>query len=455
MSRAYLLLALVACTALAVTNTTMPSYYAVGKTPYELGVSIGQQQKEAFQKLLLADSALIKKLRPWMEDNQNTFASFRKRNEDAYPEIMQEILGIADGAGLKQTDTILLMLRPEIEALNGTKESQHNDNCFDIINNPPEGDKGAFIAHNEDWTPPYKAFGFVLHENMPFSTGAKHITAFTYPACPVGFTFGYNDKGVVTSCNGLNPKPCRPGMLGRYFINRDVLAATSVEDALNRLRKAAPDSALGFGMSIGMVGSHELYHAEMAPYDPKSKSHDKGYVDIIKIEAGNSYLHSNSYTHEYMKDIDQYTSESTKHRLERAKEMPAPTTPKLALDILGDEKDKQYPIYRYGNLSDPEELATISTAIMNLDTAEIAIYGGNPTQWDPVVVMPLYRPYVEESLSSDSTDYRHIAAILSLVVLIAAIIIVILLVVCSVTCCCFCCKGRGASSVNSDAYHRF
>jgi len=433
MSRVYLVLALVACAAVAVTNTTMPSYYAVGSTAFELGVSIGVQQKEAFQQLLKADDSLNTVLRPWMESHTDEYKAFCASNKKAYPDIYDEIRGIAKGAGLEEDDTILLMLRPEIESL-ASPNNANNDNCFDIINNPADGKGVAFIAHNEDWTPAYKPFGFVLHENMPFSkTGATHITAFTYPASPVGFTFGYNDKGVVTSCNGLNPKPCRPGKLGRYFINRDVLAATSVDDAIARLQKAAPDAALGFGMSIGSVGSHKLYHAEMAPYNPDKSTTEGGYVDIIEIKPGESYLHSNSYTHDFFKNINQYTSNSTVHRLKRAHEMPAPDTPERALDILGDEEDTRYPIYRYGDPSDPEELATISTALLDLDNAVVSVYGGNPKQYDPVVVMPLFKP--DTSASSANTDdgsYRtpFIAAVcLAVLFGVIAIILVIFLLI--------------------------
>jgi len=335
-----------------------------------------------------------------MNRNPDQYKAFCDANKKAYPDIYEEIQGIAKGAEIEESSAILLMLRPEVESLAAEElgYSVAPDQCFDIINNPKDNSGTAFIAHNEDWTPAYKPWGFVLHENMPFSkTGATHITAFTYPASPVGFTFGYNDYGVVTSCNGLNPHPCRPGKLGRYFINRDVLAATSVDDAIARLQKAAPESALGFAMSIGCVGSHVMYHAEMAPYVPGS-SKDEGHVDIIPIKAGTSFLHSNAYEHDFFKDINQTISNSTQHRLARAREMPAPTSPKLALDILGDEKTPVYPIYRYG--IPPDELATISTAVMDLDAATVTIFGGNPTRFEPVVVMPLWRPPSPASTSS-------------------------------------------------------
>lgn len=375
--------ALLAGVACAVTNNTMPSYYAVGNTPYELGFSIGVQQKEAFQELLKADDSLRTVLEPWMQRHPEDYKAFHKKNRLAYPDVYDEIRGIAAGAELSEDDTMLMMLRPEIESLVADELGieMPNENCFDIIHNPAADDKKnvAFIAHNEDWTPAYKPFGFVLHENMAYrSTGTKHIVAFTYPACPVGFTFGYNDHGVVTSCNGLNPHPCRVGGRARYFINRHVLSATSIDDALKRLRDAAPESALGFGMSIGSANNRTIYHAEMAP----------GSVDIIEIKPGQSYLHSNSYTHEAYKNINQTTSPSTSHRLARAAEMPEPTTPELALNILGDETTPVYPIYRYG--IPPDELATISTAVLDLDNALVTIYGGNPTQHDPVVLMPIF-----------------------------------------------------------------
>ena len=464
MNRVLLFVAMVACAAFAVTNTTMPSYYAVGHTAFDLGVSIGVQQKDAFAQLLEADDSLRTRLEPWMEQHPDEWEQFYIANKKAYPDIFDEVLGIAKGAGLKANDTVLLMLRPEIESLTSNYSHHYNENCFDIINNPGD-DKGiAFIAHNEDWTPAYKPFGFVLHENMPFSkTGATHITAFTYPASPVGFTFGYNDKGVVTSCNGLNPIPCTPGKLGRYFINRDVLAATSVQDAIDRLTKAAPESALGFAMSIGSVHSHELYHAEMAPYDPNTNE-TGGHVDIIPIKPGQSYLHSNKYTHDHFKNIHQFVSNSTQHRLARAEEMDTPSTPELALAILGDEKDKDFPIYRYGRKDD--ELATISTAVLDLDNALVTIYGGNPTQWDPVVVMPLFVPDPQTSSSvksasssSPSSSHHHkddddntygwqfwVATSCAIVLFVAVLILLVILI-------CLCKRGGSTYAINSS-YHR-
>jgi len=422
----------------------------------ELGESIGMQQKDAFQQLLKADDSLLTVLIPWMNRHPDQYKAFCDANQKAYPAIYEEIQGIAKGAGLNESDAILLMLRPEVESLAaeelGIKIAP--DHCFDIMNNPLDSDGVAFLAHNEDWTPAYKPFGFVLHENMPFSTtGATHITAFTYPASPVGFTFGYNDKGLVTSCNGLNPHPCRPGKLGRYFINRDVLAATSVDDAIARLKKAAPDSALGFAMSIGSVGSHVMYHAEMAPYSPGS-TEDAGYVDIVEIKPGQSFLHSNAYEHDYFKNINQTISNSTSHRLARAREMPAPTTPKLALDILGDEKTPVYPIYRYG--IPPDELATISTAVLNLDDATVTIYGGNPTRFEPVVVMPLFQPTPAGSGSGSEpasgseegkpyfVPFIACAAAAGILLVVVIILVVIVLL-----------KGRNNGSSVNSVYSRF
>jgi len=451
MYRVCFVIALVACAAFAVTNTTMPSYYAVGSNPRELGRSIGMQQKDAFQQLVQADPSLITILRPWMEANKSDYDSFVKVNKEAYPDIFEEICGIADGAGLNESDVILLMLRPEIEAI--VEPHPPNDNCFDIICNA-EG-KNAFVAHNEDWTPAYKPFGFVLHEDMAFTdtkVNAQHITAFTYPASPVGFTFGYNSEGLVTSCNGLNPIPCKVGKLGRYFINRDVLAAKTIDDALDRLRKAAPNAALGFGMSIGRVGSRRLYHAEMAPYDPHDPKgvDSNGYVDIIKINSGDTYLHSNSYTHPYFKGlIHQYTSKSTSARLARAAEMIEPTTREFALEILGDENNTQYPIYRHGDPNDPEELATISTALMDLDDALVYVYGGNPKDWAPVVVMPLYNP---ENGEAKTWFVLFLASAICAGVLLIAVVVLSCCIICC--CCCHCCNGGQKGSVNS-AYRRF
>jgi len=322
----------------------------------------------------------------WARENPEGFKSFKDFNKEKFPSIYDEVVGISEGANLTEDEGIALMLRPEIEALAlpPSVAAARDGHCFDILYNPKRLDKKkhAFMAHNEDWTPVYKDFGFVLHENMAFAKPGEvqHITAFSYPASPVGFTFGYNDHGVCTSCNGLQPGEVRIGKLGRYFINRYLLSATSVDDALDRLRRVAPDSAFGFAMSIGSSRGRRMYHAEMSP----------GGVDIIEIAPGMSYLHSNAYTHEANKGINQTISNSTHHRLDRAAEMDEPVTGELALKILGDETVPVYPIYRYG--IPPDELATISTSLIDLDKATITIYGGNPTRQPPVVVMPIPEP---------------------------------------------------------------
>jgi len=160
-------------------------------------------------------------------------------------------------------------------------------------------------------------------------------------------------------------------------------------------------------MSVGSVGSHVMYHAEMAPYVPGS-SEEGGHVDIIKIEAGESFLHSNAYEHKFFTDINQTISNSTQHRLARARQMDPPTSPELAVKILGDETVPVYPIYRYG--IPPDELATISTAVLNLDDATVTIWGGNPTRFEPVVVMPLFRPPTPEE-KNDKYFVPFIAAV--------------------------------------------
>lgn len=371
--------------ALAVTNTTMPSFFAMGKSAFELGLSIGQQQAELYAELRKQDHS-IDDLMSWVEDNRMVFTSFCDANRKFFPDIYEEVRGIAQGANISEDEVLALMLRPEIEALANPPEvaAARDAHCFDILYNPPKSDKNAhaFMAHNEDWTPVYKNFGFVLHEHMAFAGDdeVKHITAFSYPASPVGFTFGFNDHGISTSCNGLQPYEVNEGGLGRYFINRYLLGATSIEDAIARLNAVAPHSAFGFAMSIGCSRTRRLYHVEMAPRS----------VDIIEIKPGSSYLHSNAYIHKAYENLPQTISNSTQHRLERAREMEEPVTPKLALKILGDEKNPVFPIYRYG--IPPDELATISTSVTDLDDALVSIWGGNPTKVASVVQLAMPDP---------------------------------------------------------------
>jgi len=229
------------------------------------------------------------------------------------------------------------------------------------------------MAHNEDAAPNIKPSAYIVQAQLQWlenSTQASRYTAYTYPGYLSGMAWGFNQHIVVT-CNACFPKKVvLPGVI-RYFLNRDLLASNSTEDALNRLH--IPNLALGFSTNIGGIPTGDkapdLYNVEVAQTN----------VDILKVSADNFTEHFNMYLR---LDVPQYTDTSSVYRLKRAQQMGPPKDMHDMLLILGDTENKQWPIFR--DAVPPDSAATVATAAFNLVNKTAYIYQANPKISTPV-----------------------------------------------------------------------
>eukprot|EP00041_Stephanoeca_diplocostata_P010847 m.173861 g.173861 ORF g.173861 m.173861 type:complete len:103 (+) comp18312_c0_seq1:1664-1972(+) len=76
-----------------------------------------------------------------------------------------------------------------------------------------------------------------------------------------------------------------------------------------------------------------------------------------------------------------YTSESSLHRMARAKQLPTPTTPADLLTVLGDQFDRKEPIfhdYAALNAGDASGMMTIMTMLFDVANGSATMYHGNP-----------------------------------------------------------------------------
>ena len=92
--------------------------------------------------------------------------------------------------------------------------------------------------------------------------------------------------------------------------------------------------ASGFSYNIGSVATGDIVNIEVAPNSTFS---------ILNITEGDS-CHFNEYIR---LNVDQFPDVSSAARLARVEQMPAPVNPYDIITILGDTKNKSYPIYRY------------------------------------------------------------------------------------------------------------
>ena len=98
------------------------------------------------------------------------------------------------------------------------------------------------------------------------------------------------------------------------------------------------------------------------------------------------YDHFNMYKHSEVEEIPSRIISST-HRQDRANQLPVAENVSGILNILGDAKDAQYPIFRRPTETDSGD--TVATAVIELGAKTLTVYLDNPKTASPVLKLPL------------------------------------------------------------------
>ncbi|MBS1249649.1 MAG: hypothetical protein MAG431_01229 [Chloroflexi bacterium] len=338
------------------TTTIGPiKYLEVTGSHFEVGFAIGERFSEQIHQLLDNYRLFQNQILPYNRtpEGRTRYEKLLDLNQAQYPGYMDEIGGLAQGAGRAFEDLFLVNLRGEYEKylvssdLNGCSD-------FSLVT-----DDVALIGHNEDSAPEFRGNMYLVHadieDGIPF-------TALAYPGFLCGNAFGFNAAGVCYSIDNVRPRTAEVG-LGRHFVARSLLDAESLDDAIDRV--TSPGQALGFSYTIGSVRERRVMHVEVAS--------ETNFVHEIQ----GRYYHANHYLE--LSGVDQIIGASSQARVERANALLQDFTPlddAAVLEILGDQMNAQYPIYR--TATPPDDLATLYTTLFDLDARRLRIYTGHP-----------------------------------------------------------------------------
>jgi isopenicillin-N N-acyltransferase like protein len=229
------------------TKTDAQPYVATlrlrGSSPYEIGLQHGQLAKEQIYNNILTYSAFFKEtagLENW-EDVKKRATIFIPTLEKLYPEILEEIQGIADGAKLDREDILALNVRSEIALTNydnapkeGEKEAVPpviTDGCTSIAQLSQDGSR-LVLAQNWDWLEE-------LHNGIVtldiITPDEKTHLQFLNEAGLVG-KIGLNSYGVGICMNALRCGALDTNRLPTHFMARRVLQyAKSFDEAVQML----------------------------------------------------------------------------------------------------------------------------------------------------------------------------------------------------------------------------
>lgn len=398
---------------------------AFGGTNYDLGYSIG----------LSSASSISMKMATWQFANVSNFAwtspagvnlvsQLQASASALFPAFVDELNGIADGAAsiypsINRSSIWIFNMMDELEAImpssmgapSSAPRPFGEESCTDVHLNEAPGVKSRWLAHNEDarrfnlglmflvdavlGSPAHTHnYSAAAHSaSTPTATNLA-FTAFMYPGQLATGAFGYNQYGVFFSTNAVFPITCPGTQPPRAFIQRYLLEATSIADALARLKQAAP--SCGFSANIGRVlpaGSASPPTPELWLYNVETSS-TVGLLGITHVNGGSgngnvtTYYHANMYRTLDNTTVPQVPDESSIQRLARLESLPVPTvdsSPSSLFTLLGDTSTPVYPIWREGQA--PDCCATIVTATFEVqppassgegERGVFSVYANNP-----------------------------------------------------------------------------
>lgn len=338
-------------------------------TPYNIGFSHGSEGKEevfrsieTYREMFLAASALT-----WDEAKERS-RSYIPYIQTYDSEMLEELQGIADGAGVELEDILALNARSEVILMQGEPSTLTNG-CTSLAVMPEATlGKETFLAQNWDWKGSQIEAMLVLkikQENKP------DITMVTEGGL-IG-KVGFNSAGIGVCLNALgtvgNPKG-----LPLHVILRGILNSETISDAISRIN-GFPNACAGNFLIASRSG--EAINLEKSPVDFEAIYPTSGIL-----------VHSNHFLTDRLKSADtvRFLAHDSFLRYGIAQKILDAKKGRINQEtiqsILKNHKDYPDSICRHEDSKDPvsDRKCTVFSIIMNMTTLEMWLICGNPCE---------------------------------------------------------------------------
>jgi len=339
----------------------------VSGTHREMGRQIGESRRKSVQRSienarkLLAES--YNELELTWEGAQIQARKYIPFSQERYPQYVDEMMGIAEGANVAFDDLSVLTA---MEAV--TMDALHLLRCTSMaVNDERTADGHVLAAHNEDWVPEDEEDVFVIH--------AKPKNDPPYLAMTYGGllpNIGFNAFGIAQLIDTVYPDDSRIG-IPRLVVARAVLASRTPGGAIKR--SLIPHRAAGYNHLL-IHESGEIYNVEVSARRFSILYNVDGYV-----------VHTNHYLAQNMQEIESDPEELISSRIRyfralRLLNQSDKHTIKSMQVIQRDHVNYPNSICKH-DLGDDDPLdreKTINALVIDLTTREMHIAWGNPCQ---------------------------------------------------------------------------
>jgi isopenicillin-N N-acyltransferase-like protein len=283
--------------------------------------------------------------------------------QEHYPQYVDEMLGISEGAHVPFDDVAVLNA---MEAV--TTDALHLTKCTSLaVNDLRTTDGHVLVAHNEDWVPEDESDVYLVHASP---VDEPSFLAMTYGGLLPNI--GFNAAGIAQCCDSVYPTDSRIG-IPRVVVSRAVLGARNPGDAIRSM--LVPHRAAGYNHLLAHE-SGEMYNVEVSART----------FAIIYATDGIT-VHTNFYLDPKMQEIEDEPDElvGTRVRYYRARRL-LESVPKHNINslqsILRDHINFPNSICNHAehDLDPLDREKTINSIVIDLTARAMHIAWGNPCE---------------------------------------------------------------------------
>lgn len=341
----------------------------IGKAHGSEGKEQVFQSLETYEKLFHGYQGIS-----WKEARERALPHL-KAIESYDAEMIEEMEGIAIGAGVDFEDILALNARSEI-ALAGYKGTSFSDGCTAIGVMPPAASE-TIIGQNWDWKGRQKESLLLLDIHSENKPSIKMVTE----GGIIG-KIGFNSAGVGVCFNALitdKKSDAIPIHLGL----RAVLNSHSLPEAISKIKGEQMASAASFliGSDDGN-GNGMAVNGEVSPFG----------MDYV-TENNGTLVHTNhicsNVVKEHLKDMNEFRQDDSmlrKFRAEQLIQIARASNQTLDEELfktwLADTYNKPNSINHFPNHMAPEhrQMETVFSIIMNLSKRKMFLCVGKPSE---------------------------------------------------------------------------
>ena len=279
---------------------------------------------------------------------------FQPNLQSKWPEMVQEMQGIADGAGVDFNDILALNVRTEIAY------GMYSDGCTAFAWKTKDS---SFLAQNWDWS--HEQHQNIIRADIA-QPGKPKISMMTEGGI-VG-KIGLNSAGVGVTLNAIRALGVSYEKMPVHLALRTVLNSNNGTEAANALRKSGVAAAA---------------HIQIADKDTGAVGFECTSADIVELPMDSNGIctHSNHLIKEHEVPDKTFLPDSP-IRLDRIRELIKATTEKPTMDSLaGLLKDEQnYPTAINRAQTEKSSIETLFSIVMELTEGQAIVKMGRPTE---------------------------------------------------------------------------